>query len=87
MQRADDQNGVAADPDTECERLKADLRQEHEMHLRALADFEIYRRRVERDRAKIAANGKREKLLSLLEKKAGSVRFERSFASHLVRNI
>src|SRR5215470_876356 len=54
------------EPD-EVERLKEELRQEHEMYLRALADFDNYRRRVERERASAANSGKREIILSLLE--------------------
>lgn len=53
--------------DVEVERLKEDLRREHDMYLRALADFDNYRRRVERERASAARSGKREIILSLLE--------------------
>jgi molecular chaperone GrpE len=49
------------------DRLKEDLRREHEMYLRALADFDNYRRRVERERASMAQSGKRDLVLSLLE--------------------
>jgi molecular chaperone GrpE len=52
---------------TETERLKEELQREHEMYLRALADFDNYRRRVERERASAARSGKRELLVSLLE--------------------
>jgi molecular chaperone GrpE len=52
---------------SEIERLKEELRHEHEMYLRALADFDNYRRRVERERAHSARSGKREILVSLLE--------------------
>jgi molecular chaperone GrpE len=52
---------------SEIERLKGELRHEHEMYLRALADFDNYRRRVERDRASAARSGQREILVSLLE--------------------
>jgi molecular chaperone GrpE len=55
-----------AEPPAEIERLKEELRREHDMYLRALADFENYRRRVERDRSAAALSGKREILLSLL---------------------
>jgi molecular chaperone GrpE len=51
----------------ELERLKQELDHEHEMHLRALADFDNYRRRTERDRATATARGKRDIVLSLLE--------------------
>src|SRR5712691_13119233 len=67
MERAEDNNAVAVGPDVERERLEADLRREHDMYLRALADFDNYRRRVERDRAKTAASGKRDIILPLLE--------------------
>jgi molecular chaperone GrpE len=48
-------------------RLKEELRREHEIYLRNLADFENYRRRVERERASVAQEGKREMVLSLLD--------------------
>ena len=51
----------------EIERLKEQLRQEHEMYLRALADFENYRKRVENERTNAAQRGKREILRSLLD--------------------
>ena len=52
---------------SELERLKQELDQEHQMHLRALADFDNYRRRVERDRAGAAQQSKRDIVLSLIE--------------------
>jgi len=60
-------NTAAVEPDAEHKRLKSELRQEHEMYLRALADFDNYRRRVDRDREKTAVSGKRDILLSLLD--------------------
>ena len=48
-------------------RLKEELRREHEIYLRNLADFDNYRRRVERERASVAQAGKREMVLSLLD--------------------
>lgn len=51
----------------ENERLKAELRREHDMYVRNLADFDNYRRRVERERAQAAQAGKREVILPLLE--------------------
>ncbi|HZQ54887.1 MAG TPA: nucleotide exchange factor GrpE [Bryobacteraceae bacterium] len=51
----------------EIEQLKEQVRQEHEMYLRALADFDNYRRRVERERTSAASSGKREIVLALLE--------------------
>jgi molecular chaperone GrpE len=52
---------------SEVERLKEEVRREHEMYLRALADFDNYRRRVERERAGAARSGKRELLVALLD--------------------
>jgi molecular chaperone GrpE len=52
---------------SELERLKQELDQEHQMHLRALADFDNYRRRVDRDRDSAALQSKRGIILSLLE--------------------
>ena len=63
----DDSRTTAADEAPEVERLKEQLRHEHEMYLRALADFDNYRRRVERERGSAAAAGRREIVLSLLE--------------------
>jgi len=54
------------DEQSEVERLKEELRREHEMYLRALADFDNYRKRVERERATAARKGTREIILSLL---------------------
>jgi molecular chaperone GrpE len=51
----------------EVETLKEQLRREHEMYVRALADFDNYRRRVESERTAAAQRGKREIILSLLE--------------------
>jgi molecular chaperone GrpE len=48
------------------EKLKEELRREHDMYLRALADFENYRKRVDRDRVSAARSGKREIILSVL---------------------
>jgi molecular chaperone GrpE len=66
MEQHEDNRDVAVQPD-ERERLQADARREHDLYLRALADFENYRRRVERDRAQTAAVGKRDLLLSLVD--------------------
>jgi molecular chaperone GrpE len=65
--RSDDEKSPGTEPEAEVERLKAELRHEHEALLRALADFDNYRRRVERDRASAARSGKRDVILSLLE--------------------
>jgi molecular chaperone GrpE len=53
--------------DTELKRLKAELGREHDLYLRTLADFDNYRRRVERERTASAQAGKRELVLPLLE--------------------
>jgi molecular chaperone GrpE len=55
------------DEPSEIERLKEELRREQGMHLRALADFDNYRRRVERERESAALGGKRQIILGLLE--------------------
>lgn len=47
--------------------LQEELRREHDRYLRALADFENYRRRVERDRERMAQAGRRELVAPLLE--------------------
>jgi len=47
--------------------LKEELRREHDIYLRNLADFDNYRRRIERERASAALAGKREMVLSLLD--------------------
>ena|SRR5713226_10702612 len=62
-------NEKIATPDelSEIARLKEEVAREHDMYLRALADYENYRRRVERERATAARSGKREIILSLLE--------------------
>lgn len=56
----------AADLDGELELLRGDLRQDRERHLRTLADFKNYRRRIEREGSKLAESGKREMLLPLI---------------------
>jgi molecular chaperone GrpE len=58
-------------------RLRAELQQEQDRHLRTRADFENYRRRVERDRDVAARHAKRELLLALLELADG---FDRALA-------
>ena len=57
------------------EGLRAELQQEHDRHLRTRADFENYRRRVERDRDVAARQAKRDLLLALVELADG---FERA---------
>ena len=66
----------------ELERLQEQLRTEHEMYLRALADFDNYRRRVERESNYATRSGKREIILSLLEVLDG---FDRAF-QHAEKN-
>jgi molecular chaperone GrpE len=58
---------IAGAEPSEVERLKEEVRHEHEMYLRALADFDNYRRRIERERGETARTGKREIILALLE--------------------
>jgi molecular chaperone GrpE len=58
---------TAGDEPSEVERLKEELRREHDLYLRALADYDNYRRRVERDRSAAARSGKRELILQLLD--------------------
>jgi molecular chaperone GrpE len=52
---------------TEIERLRGEIQREHDMYLRALADFDNYRRRVDRDRTSAMESGKRALLLSMLD--------------------
>ena len=59
------EDGAEAIP--EVKRLKEELRSEHDKLLRALADFDNYRRRVERERGTAAQSGKREVIVPLLE--------------------
>jgi molecular chaperone GrpE len=60
-------NAKAGDGPSEVERLKEEVCREHDMYLRALADYDNYRRRIERERATAARSGKREIILQLLE--------------------
>jgi molecular chaperone GrpE len=52
---------------SEVDWLKEELRHEHEMYLRVLADFDNYRRRIERERERAERNAKREVILPLLD--------------------
>ena len=63
-QRPDENHRVAQ---AEIERLKQALSREHAMHLRALADFDNYRKRVQRERESAAQAGKRQLVLALLD--------------------
>jgi molecular chaperone GrpE len=51
----------------ENEQLIQELRREHDMYVRNLADFDNYRRRAERERAQAAQAGKRQLVLPLLD--------------------
>jgi molecular chaperone GrpE len=53
--------------ESEIDHLKEELREKNDLYLRALADFDNYRKRVERDQAEAARAGKREIALTLLE--------------------
>ena len=64
METLEQESRTAAD---EIEQLKEQLRAEHQMYLRTAADFDNYRKRVERESANAARAGKRELLLPLLE--------------------
>jgi len=59
------------------EGLRAELQQEHDRYLRTRADFENYRRRVERDREAAARQAKRELLKALVDLADG---FDRALA-------
>jgi molecular chaperone GrpE len=67
MGATDASHGVSAEEAPEVERLRGELAREHDMHVRALADFENYRRRVDRDRESATQSEKRALVLSLLE--------------------
>jgi molecular chaperone GrpE len=56
-----------ADPEPAIEALRAELEQEHDRYLRSRADFENYKRRVERDRDLAAHQGKRDLLIALVD--------------------
>ena len=58
---------MTGDEPSEIERLKEEVRREHDMYLRALADYDNYRRRIERERTTAARSGKRDIILQLLE--------------------
>lgn len=61
---AADANRAAED---EIARLNEELRREHESLLRALADFDNFRRRVDRDRLSMERAGKRDIVTKLLD--------------------
>ncbi|HUK90341.1 MAG TPA: nucleotide exchange factor GrpE [Blastocatellia bacterium] len=51
----------------ETQQLKDELKQSQDMFLRAMADFDNYRKRVERERATAARAGKRDLILKVLD--------------------
>ena len=63
-QRSDENHSAAQ---AEIERLEQALSREHALHLRALADFDNYRKRVQRERESAAQAGKRQLVLALLD--------------------
>jgi molecular chaperone GrpE len=63
-QRPDEQSSAAR---AEIERLTQELSRARDMHLRALADFDNYRKRVQRERDSTAQAGKRQLVLALLD--------------------
>jgi molecular chaperone GrpE len=63
----EDGTPAASSEPAEVEGLRAELQQEHDRHLRTRADFENYRRRVERDRDVAARRAKRELLKALVD--------------------
>ena len=73
-QRPNEHSGTAQ---AEIERLKQALSREHDMHLRALADFDNYRKRMQRERDSASQAGKRQLVLALLDVMDD---FERAFA-------
>lgn len=77
MEATKDNDIASADGQSEIAHLKEELHREHDMYLRALADFANFRKRVERERAAEARNGKREVILPLLEVLDG---FDRALA-------
>ena len=63
----DEETPLGASNPVEVETLWAELKQERDRHLRTRADFENYRRRVERDRDVAARQAKRELLKALVD--------------------
>ena len=65
--RENEQNWLLpTDPVGELERVRAELRDERDRYMRMSADFKNYRRRIEREGEKFAAEGKREVIVPLL---------------------
>jgi|SRR5688572_4830234 molecular chaperone GrpE len=65
VEQRPDGNSSAAQ--AEIERLKQELSRSRDMHTRALADFDNYRKRVQRDQDSAAQAGKRQLVLALLD--------------------
>src|SRR4029450_9141984 len=63
-QRSDENSSAAP---AEIERLKQELSRAHDMRLRALAEFDNYRKRVQREQDSAAQAGKRQVVLALLD--------------------
>ena len=78
---------IAADAPAEIEQLKQELAREHDMYLRALADFDNYRKRVERERAAATRGGKREVMRPLLEVVDGFDRALDHIGGHLIDRV
>ena len=57
----------ASSDEARVDTLRAELQEEHDRYLRTRADFETYRRRVDRDRDLAARQAKRELLKALVE--------------------
>jgi molecular chaperone GrpE len=74
---AEEATPLASSEEAGVEGLRAELQQERDRHLRTRADFENYRRRVERDRDVAARQAKRELLLALVDLADG---FDRALA-------
>ncbi|HEX7229686.1 MAG TPA: nucleotide exchange factor GrpE [Candidatus Binatia bacterium] len=66
MEGTEQNTRAHVDEPSEIARLEDEVRREHDLYLRALADFENYRKRVDRDRASVARSGKRDVILALL---------------------
>jgi molecular chaperone GrpE len=60
-------NTPAAEDVCETKQLQEELRRERDMRLRALADFDNYRKRIERERAGATQSCKRDIILKLLD--------------------
>ena len=75
VEQRSDENSSAAQ--AEIERLTQALSREHDLHLRALADFDNYRKRMQREWDSASQAGKRQLVLALLDVMDD---FERAFA-------